>query len=246
MLLFTTTLSAQNRTEKPIQINLNASGLFLKALGSTIADSEITDLEVNNWVAPGLSIGYHLNNRIYVGYSFQPNRNLILKEPWTFGDGENDGTISLDHNTGSFHSLEGRYFPFNFGLYGALFLTHVSEGKYEMEFKSEESGMAIGENIYNTDLDAEWNARALNTIGFGLGYNYVHRSGFSFDLGLGLPIPNSKPLYENITVSSIQGITIESADITSAETKIENELFYFPVQLHLNLGYNLGRLNRGH
>jgi len=238
-LIISNSIFSQNRVDKPFQIQLNGSGVFFKTFGNAIADSEIDDLSIRKWGIPGLSLGYHLNKRIYIGYSFQPNRNLILKEPWTLGIDENDGNITLDHNTGSFHSVEGRYFPFKFDFYGSLFLTHTSRANYNMQFNRTGTAMAIGNNSYETDIQADWNFKSLNTIGIGLGYNYVHKSGFSFDLGFGLPIPLSEPLYENIKITSIEGVVIEQNDIEIGRNKIENELFYFPVQLHLNIGYNL-------
>ena len=230
--------NAQNRVDKPIQFHVNGSGVFLKTLGNTLADSEVDELIVKDWKLPGISVGYHLNKKWYIGYAFQPNRNLILKEPWTFGESENDGNITVDHNTGTFHSLEGRYFPFKFDLYGAVFLTHISKAKYKMDFDRMNVDMVIGQNSYPTDLNADWNFKSLSTIGVGLGYNYVHKSGFSFDIGLGIPIPFSNPLFENISVKSVQGLTIDQADIESAKEKIENEQFYFPIQFHFNIGYN--------
>jgi len=234
---------AQNRVDKPIQIQLNGSGIFLKTFGNILADREIDELSIKKWGIPGLSIGYHFNKRLYLGYSFQPNRNLILKEPWTFGENENDGNIIVDHNTGSFHSIEGRYFPFQFDLYGSLFLTHVSKASYNMDFNRIGNSMVMGSNSYETNIEADWNFKSLNTIGIGLGYNFVHKSGFSFDLGLGLPIPLSAPLHENIEINSVEGILIEQSDIENGKSKIENELFYFPVQFHFNIGYNFNYEN---
>lgn len=237
-LLITFSIYGQHRVDKPFQIQLNGSGIFLKAFGNSLADSEIDELSINKWTVPGISIGYHLNKRLYLGYSFQPNRNLILKEPWTFGDGENDGMINLNHNTGAFHSIESRYFPFKFDLYSSFFLTHISKADYNMTFTRTSEEMTIGTNSYQTDINADWNFKSLNTIGIGLGYNYVHSSGISFDFGIGLPLTTNNPLYQNIEINPVGGESIEQTDIESGKNKIENELFFFPVQLHLNFGYN--------
>lgn len=237
-LLLDTNLNAQNRIAKPVQIHLNGSGLFIKAFGNTLADSEIDDLTIKKWGLPGLSIGYHLNKRFYLGYAFQPNINLILKEPWTFGTEEKDGNVTLDHNSGNFHTIEGRYFPFNFDLYGSVLLTHISKAKYAMDFDRIGNSIKFGDNSYTTDIKADWNFKSLTTIGVGIGYNYVHKSGISFDLGIGIPIPISEPLYENIEIISKQGIVLAQSDIEAGRSKIENELFYFPIQFHVNIGYN--------
>ena len=119
LLVIALSLNAQNRVDKPIQIHLNWGGVFLKAFANSLADSEVQNLEVKKWGIPGISLGYHLNKRLYIGYSFQPNRNLILSEDWSFaGNVLKDGFITLDHNTGAFHNIEYRYFPFKFGFYG--------------------------------------------------------------------------------------------------------------------------------
>ncbi|WP_258104868.1 hypothetical protein [Marinoscillum sp. MHG1-6] len=213
--------------------------MFLRTLGNTLADSEVDELIVKDWGWPGITIGYHLNPRLHVGYAFQPNRNLVLKEPWTFGEDVKDGNIVVDHNTGTAHSLEGRYFPFKFDLYAAVFLTHVTKAKYNMDFDMINTTMVIGQNSYATDIYAEWNFKSLSTIGIGLGYNFVHRSGLSFDIGLGVPIALSAPFHRNISLQSIQGVTIDQTDLESAKRRIEDEMFFFPIQFHFNLGYNL-------
>jgi len=238
-------LSAQNRVQKPIQIHLNWSGVFLKVFANSIADSEVQNLEVKKWGIPGISIGYHLNKRLYIGYSFQPNRNLILSEEWSFsGSVLKDGFITVDHKTGAFHNLESRYFPFKFGFYGSLFLNYTSKANYEMDFIRSGSTMQIGANSYSTDINANWNFKFLSTLGIGLGYNYVHKSGFSFDLNIGVPIPLNKPFHENIVIESVQGINIQPFDLNSGINQIENEMFYYPVQLNINLGYNFVRKNK--
>lgn len=238
VILISWEVSAQNRVERPLQIHLNGNGIFLKAFGNQLSDSEINHLDIKKWSLPGLSIGYHINNKWYLGYAYHPNRNLILKEPWSFSNGDNDGNIDLDHNTGSFHTIESRYFPFDFDLYGAAFLTYTTKANYGMKFTSVGDEMIIGENSYSTNIIADWNFKSLSTFGLGLGYNYVHSNGLSFDLGLGMPFPFTKPLYENIVISFTQGINVIASDLEFAKEKIENELFYFPVQMHLNLGYN--------
>jgi len=232
------TLSAQNRVDRPLQIHLNANGTFLKTSASLLADKEIDALTVNKWLLPGISISYHLNKRFSFVYSIHPNRNLILKEEWTFGTNENDINLNLNHNTGTFHSLEARYFPTKLNLYGSFFLSHTSRANYNLTTSRMGSSMALGNSFYESDLEADWNFKSLNTIGFGLGYNQVFSNGFSFDIGFGIPLPFSNPLYENIHIKSASGSELNAEDINLGKTKIENELFYFPVHLYLNVGYN--------
>ena len=232
---------AQNRVEKPIQIQTNWSGVFLKAFGNALADPEIQSLEIENWGIPGVSIGYHLNKRFYVGYSFQPNRSLTLVEEWTFSDKEiNDAMITVEHKTGTFHDLNFRYTPFKFGAYLSGNIFHTTKGDYDMEALPLENSVQFGRASNFSQVDADWNFRSFSAIGLGLGYNYVHNSGVSFDLGIGLPIPFLLTPYENINYDWAEDIWVPEDDVNFATEKLENELFFFPVRINLNVGYNFG------
>ena len=237
-------LQGQNRVERPLQIQLNASGVFLKTFGNAIADEEVDDLEVNKWLLPGLSIGYHLNKRFYLGYAFQPNRQLTLREQWSFAPVPNDGNIAVYHNTGASHALEGRYFPFGIDLYASLSFIHVNQAAYQMDFDRIGNTLRLGQNDYVTDLEADWHFRSLTTLGIGLGYNYVSKSGFSFNLGLAVPLPLSNPLYQDIIIRSRDAVDIATDDLEAARSRLEDELFFYPIQLHLSIGYNFGLRNR--
>ena len=125
------------RTERPIQVQLNFSGVFLNGFSNILANKEVDDLAVGQWAIPGLSVGYHFNRKIYLGYNYSPNRTLVLRESWSFTGGDLDGNIVVDHNTGSSHSIEGRLSPFRLGIYLSASLIHVSKAQYTQYFTRE-------------------------------------------------------------------------------------------------------------
>jgi hypothetical protein len=234
--------SAQQRVEKPFQIQLNFSGAFLRAFGEGLSDSEVTSFKVKDWAIPGFSLGYHLNRYLYVGYAFQPTRDLTLKEPWGLTQQFNDGNIAVNYGSGTFHNIDLRLSPFKAGLYVAVSLIHVPSVDYLMDFVRTGSVVRIGLNDYNTDLEIDWKFKEITSIGFGLGYNWVHRSGFSAGLGLQFPI-TSAPQYQDIVITpTSSNVTILSADLATATNRLEEESFYYPIQILINVGYNLNSL----
>ena len=237
VVFFGSTLYGQMRVERPIQVQLNFSGMFLKAFGNSLADSEVNHLEITDWALPGISVGYHFKKLLYFGYSYTPSRGMALHEEWGFSD-ENDGFIIVKHETGRLHNFELRVSPFEIGFYGQVFYNHIPKVDYTMNFQRKGETVTLGENEYATDLWASWNFKAVNSVGIGFGYNWVHRSGISANIGLALPIIQS-PYYENIVITPKDpNIEVSQRDLDLAALSIANETFYYPVQLYLNVGYN--------
>ncbi len=228
---------AQNRVERPLQFQLNLSGLFLDLAGNGLADPTVDELNVNSWF-PGISLGNHFNRYIYLGYSLYAPLNMTLKESWGLTHRALDANISLKHRTGMIHNLETRISPFKFGLYASLSYANVGEVDYRMQFIRKGDQVLIGNNSYDTDLDIKWNSKNISTAAIGIGYTYVAQSGISFNLGLNVPMrfPNS----ENIRISTVDAaVIILPSDIALAEKQIMEETFYGPVVMYLNVGYNL-------
>ncbi len=223
--------------ERPIQVQLNFSGAFLKSFGNSLSNSEVDHLEVTKWALPGISAGYHYKKLLYFGYSFTPSRGLVLDEEWGFGK-EKDGYISVDHESGNLHNLELRVSPFEIGFYGQAFFNFIPKVGYKMDFQRLSETVLIGENEYQTDLVATWNFKTVNSLGVGFGYNWVHHSGVSVNLGLAFPIIKS-PFYENIIITPKNtSVVISERDMELAKLSVTNETFYFPVQFYINIGYN--------
>jgi hypothetical protein len=240
--VFATFGYAQNRVEKPLQLHANFSGLFLDIAGNGIADETVDELNVNSWV-PGFSLGYHFNRYIYVGYSFYSPLDMTLKESWGLTFNALDANIVLEHQTGAVHSLETRISPFKFGLYASLGFANIGKVDYQMQFEQKDDGVLIGNNSYATDLDINWNSKNINTATLGLGYTYVSKSGFSFNLGISVPM--SFPDAENIIINPTDpSANILPSDITLAQQHIQNETFYGPVVMYLNVGYNLNLFSK--
>jgi hypothetical protein len=209
----------------------------LNGIAEDLRARDIISLEVNDYAMPGLSIGYHVTSKFYLGYSYHPNRNYLLKEEYSFENSTEDVLISLDHNSGTFHTLEGRLTPFNFGLYASAFFTHVSEARYELTGQPIDEFYAIGDNIYTDAVSAEWNFKDITTFGVGIGFNQVFGNGFSFNIGAGLPLTFAKDIYEDVQVIREDSEFTEE-DIEVIQNRLEDDKFYVPVQFYANLGWN--------
>ena len=233
-------LYAQNRIDKPIQVQLNLSGAFISVAGNFIADPTVDDLKVNSW-KPGISFGYHLKPNIYVGYALSPSLDLTLKEEWGFSNLSNDGNIILDHKTGKIQNFELRYSPFTNGLYISGAWLFIDKTEYSMQFRRKpgEQFMLIGENEFETDMDVVWNSKSSNQIGFGLGYNWVMISGISLNFGVSVPIKFPENELVVFTPINFSGAKLFSADFDLAEAILNDETFYGPILLLFNVGYNL-------
>lgn len=227
---------AQHRVDHPFQIQVNLSGLFVDLAANSLADNTVDDLNVNSWY-PGLSLGYHINRFLYVGYSFYAPLDLTLKESWGLTARALDAAIVLDHQTGPIHNLEARFSPFRFGLYASMAISHIGKVDYQMEVDRKAEEIFVGNNAYATDLNITWNSENTNAIMLGLGYTHVFRKGLSFNIGLSIPL--GFPDDENILLTGAEEIL--PADVALAQLQIEEETFYGPVVLQLNLGYNFSR-----
>jgi len=231
-------LLAQNSVDHPIQLQVNFSGAFIKVAVNGIADPSVDDVKVNSW-KPGVSIGYHINRYLFFGFSITPSLDLTLKEKWGFTDLGQDGDIVLDHQTGTIYNLETRITPFKFGLYVSAAYANLGKTKYSMEFRRLFDTMKIGNNSYATDLDVVWKSESLNQIGLGIGYNHVFKSGLSFNPGISIPLKFPDNESVNFMAVNNTGGSILTSDLQHAEEFLGEEMFYGPVILYVNIGYNI-------
>jgi hypothetical protein len=235
-LVITSVCFSQNRVDRPIQIQGNLSGLFLDIAGNAITDRTVNELKVNSWM-PGLSIGYHFNRFIYVGYAFYAPLDMTLKESWGLTYQALDADIVLEHQTGAIHNLETRFTPFKFGLYASIGYANVREVDYQMQLSRKTDELLIGDSSLASDLNIEWNSENLNAVALGFGYSHVSKSGFSFNIGLSVPL--RFPDDENIAITPIDlSANIQPTDLVLAKQRIKDETFYGPVMIKLDVGYN--------
>lgn len=232
----------QNRVERQMQFQLNFTGTFLKAFGQSLSNAEVEDFDVNQWAIPGLSIGYHINRFLYLGYAYQPSRGQILKEPWGLSANARDANIVVDYQSGHTHNLDFRFTPFKPGIYLGLSLIHIPAASYDMSMQRISTELLVGQGSYDTDLNANWKFKSVTTLGFGLGYNHVTKSGFSFNVGLLVPAIGS-PLFEDINLEFTNpNANLSGTDVDFAEAKLADETFYYPVQFNFSIGYNLASI----
>ncbi|NNC86417.1 MAG: hypothetical protein HKN75_10075 [Bacteroidia bacterium] len=241
-LFYLSSAQAQLKVDRPYQFQANFSSVLMQMMGKTFYSSDVEELNVEDWSTPGVSIGYHLNKRVYIGYSYHPNRNLVLSREWRFNGNENDGMIEVDHHTGQFHTLELRWSPYRNGFYASIFATHITKANYTLDFIRLDSTMQLGSNDYASDVEAEWHAKKINTIGLGLGYNFISSKAFSLGIGLGVPITINQTYHQEITLASKQAVTFKPLDESLGIKTIREDRFYYPVQFYFSAGINLKRL----
>lgn len=227
-------LIAQNRVDRPWQIQINLSGTFLKAFGETLSDPEVENWEISNWVIPGISVGYHLNRYLYFGYAFQPDRDFVLSEKWI------NGFIDVYHGQGAYHDFEARVSPFKWGLYMAIQFANTTSVDYRMDFQRIGEPLFLGNNFYDTNLEVTWKTRSTNSLGLGLGYQWVSKKGFSFNIGMSVPIISGDFFEENVIVKPSSSDTeITEEDLELFIERVRDERFFYPIRFRLNIGYNL-------
>ena len=75
-------------------------------------------------------------------------------------------------------------------------------------------------------------------MALGLGYNHLTRSGWS--LGAIIVIPMISDPYQDIQfIPSNESVDIDPLDLEMATQRLEQEPFYYPVQINPLFGYNL-------
>ncbi len=124
---------------------------------------------------------------------------MILNQRYSFGEMEDDLRITVNHETGTAHVINGRISPFKFGIYLSAYFTCLSEAKYTLDAVRISYDSEVGENIYTDSLSAYWNFKDIKTMGMGAGFNHAFDSGISFNLGTDIPITFVKTVDENVT-----------------------------------------------
>ena len=119
--------------------------------------------------------------------------------------------------------------------------SNIGKVKYQMDLDRKGEELQIGRNAYSTGLNIQWNSKNTQVLAFGLGYNHVMKNGISFNLGISMPL--SFPDDENINIDSEVDILPEDIELT--EQQIQEETFYGPVVIYLNVGYNMKKFWSG-
>jgi hypothetical protein len=215
LLLVASQATASDPTDRPVQVQLGLAGWVLDHTINSLADETVDDVAVNSW-KPGIGVGYHYNRYLYFGYSLFPSLDLTLRERWGFTNAGSDGSIVLDHETGTIHSLEARLTPVRHGPYVSLAFVHARPTRYDMEFRRLGETMLIGANSYATDLNVKWKSEALTRLGLGLGYNLALENGVSVNIGLVVPL--DFPDDDNIEFTQVNddGTPIDPDDLRRA------------------------------
>lgn len=232
-LTWSTALAAQDVRRVTVELDL-FTGLLATA-AERVADETVDELVVDAW-RPGGAVVVALGDRLEVLYGIQPGLGLVLGEAWGFGPGS-DGTISLDHSTGTIHRVAGRLRLLG-GLYTELGIARVGATDYAMDFERNGATMRIGQNDYATDLRVDWRTASTFRSVVGLGYQLDLLGGLRLGLGFAVPIPFGESDVASIDFAPTEaGVTISAADQSLARAALDQETFYAPIVGRVSIGY---------
>ena len=236
---------AQNRFIKPIQIQMNNSGLIHVSLGNLFNDKTQKRVQVQDWVTPGLEVGFHISPRFYIGYGMDPARHITTREFMSLSNSAPEGTAHMDLYPLQSHRINLRYFPSKIDAYAEFGAVLKGSQFNEMKFERYGETAKYGDTHYATDLAITWRSPAHWMPTVGMGYNWVYRSGFSFDIGFTVPLDvlNKTDVTVDI-VTRDEEISLSDDDKELLRKKISEYSFYSPVSFRLNVGYNFPFGNR--
>jgi hypothetical protein len=224
---------------KPLQFQLNNAGLLHISLANLFNDKDKKHVQMQEWITPGIEVGFHLSPSFYIGYGLEPNRQVRVREFMSLSNVAPEGTSYLDLHSLESHRINLRYFPLEVDCYAELGVMRMGSVSHSMDFDRYGEAAKYGDNFYATDLSIEWRRPAHWAPTLGFGYNWVYRSGFSFDVGCTVPIDVLKQDEFPVEIDETQANVFLSAEDRDLLSKsVANYSFYSPVTFRLNVGYN--------
>jgi len=186
----------------------------------------------------GIHLGFQLSKMIYLGgtvtrFYDSPFGNKDWKDEGWHEEplGQEDGRL-LDSEVGSRNSIEVRIMPFDFGFYFSAGI--LQQGKDEAHLRFATKDRAVGDNSYNTGLEAKVKYEARTIPMMGIGFQHVFFNGIV--LGVGAQVGLSKLQEPDVTVTATNSdVTQENMDIWKSQ--IEKNEKRLPGQGYLSVGY---------
>lgn len=174
--------SAQNRTHRLLQIQLDLGPMFAASAARVEHRGGYNVIESRTWV-PGVQAGVHINRFVYVGLSYRPSNRMVRQQDWGFDD-ELDAKAHIPYRIGPTQSLDIRISPTRYGFFVSAGAALVSSAEFSFSARP-----AVG---FTIQIDGEpspgfagsWLAPAYRSATVGLGYTYVHSRGPSLTIGL--------------------------------------------------------------
>jgi hypothetical protein len=186
--------------------------------------------------AGGLTAGYHLGRRLYVGFTGQPSYSYSRSYGRHMDDVEVYDQEGVDHVSTTYaqrNSVEVRFSPWDFGLYFAL--GGLGTGNAEQKIEYDNRARVIGRGAYVTGLNVKVKKQPQTTAAAGIGYLHVFRSGLS--VGAGALLGTSQPSAPTVTVTDTTGTAAQS-DLDRFRHRIERDNRGLRGMLHLAVGWN--------
>ncbi len=226
---------AQEPKMSQVDVRLDLSGIVLKTLGPIISDEEITSFKVKRWFIPGLAITRPVNKKVVVGLSLTPAYKVEMEEQWGLSNQPLDGDLELNYSTPFIIALNGQYYPFRKGLFLGAGVQYLSKSDYEMRLTPVGQNLIVGGSPYASAARGEWNYKSALAPALSLGYTQKWKGGWVAEFSFQVPIFSS-PYHEDISVELDNGDTIAEQDLRFAQQRIRDEVFYYPVQLRIQIG----------
>lgn len=233
-LIVVSSVSAQSESSF-FYAKADIAGVFLKLLGPTLSNEEITSFEVKRWALPAIDVGYQFSAKVAAGVNITPAFNISIEEHWGLSYAPLDGALKLQYNTPFIISLYTKYYPFAKGLYASAALQYLDQTNYNMHLSPLMDELIIGEQSYASAAIGKWNYKSALTAAFQLGYTWQVKLKYLIDLGIQVPIINA-PFHENIQLSLVDGTMVAPSDLLIAQKRVEEETFYYPVQFRIQFG----------
>lgn len=182
----------------------------------------------------GLSAGYHLSDRLYLGYTYVSSVDFTMEatDPTTaYGqDYVEETRIESDPD----QAFELRYSPFENGFYLSVGALSTGRDYTQVVFERRNRVLPNDTQLSATQIIVETEVDPWSGVGVGLGYTAVWDFGLSLGIGF-LYSPTS--LEPKITVTFDPDVT--EADKLSLTQRVEDDLGTInPTLGYLAIGYN--------
>lgn len=189
----------------------------------------------------GITLGYHVSERIYVGVTQQPRILAGYSYGRRHDDSERElydqkGIDSVDLEYAQRTSVEVRWSPWPFGLYFAAGALATGADRQKVDYDG--SPRVVGDGAYpkdTTDLRIDVKDKPQTALAGGVGFNHVFKSGFSLGAGILLALRESDT--PEVKVTDRLG-AIAQADLNKLKKKVEDDNRGPQGMLHLAIGWN--------
>lgn len=138
------------------------------------------ELPMGGSFKPSITVGYHFNNKIYLGLIYQFKDNINRGKSSFNADATGlTGLTDSREKVGQRFMLQARYTPIKYAPYISFGVVFNDADTETMQFSQQPH--AIGNGVYNTDVTVTQTRKAGWAPAIGLGYQFDFKRGFSIN-----------------------------------------------------------------